>query len=398
MTLAVVAAFGRERSDSLATPWAATLSGVPMLAVGSVTAAGEHHFRSTIGPIAAHSNSTIDNIAPYSTLALTGILKLSGVETRSSWGRLAVSSAFSGVFMAGLGQGFKHVINERRPDSTGDDAFPSGHTTMAFTCAAIMSRELGWRSPWYSIGAYTAAGAIGVSRVMRGRHWAGDVVFGAGLGITSTNLGYLLADLIYGDRGLAEGYTAARGALLPEKPSFLGVGMELTTGRRLRLPAALRPLRLDAGAAVATAVEGAWFFNRHWGVGGRFRVSSAPLGVAGDDMSGKPLDAVGADCAVWFGQPLPSGWSFTAKAFAGVNHCFAAELGSGRLTVESSTSPAVGAGIGVIKAVRGSSALRFGVEYGYSPEKLTFTDADGSASATTPFHNLTVSLGIVSLF
>lgn len=397
---AIVAAgaAGGERGDSLRREWKPAVAGVPMMVVGGVTSLGESQMRRTVGPIASHSNSAIDNLAPYSPLALTGVLKLCGVETRSSWGRLAVSSAFSGVIMAGLGEGLKHAVGERRPDAMGYDAFPSGHTMTAFTCATIMSRELGWRSPWYSVGAYTAASAIGLSRVMRGRHWAGDVVFGAGLGITATNLGYLFADMIYGERGLSEGYRNAGRACLPDRPSFLGIGMEMMTGRRLRLPGSLAGMRIDCGAAVATTAEGAWFFSPRWGVGGRFRVSSAPLGVAGEEMTGKPMDAVEADCAVWFNQTLEATCALTAKVFAGAEWSMATDLGDGRVKIGSATSPTAGVGVGVIKAVRRNTALRLGAEYSFTPERLEFTAAGATLAATTPRHALGISVGIVNLF
>lgn len=394
-----VSGIAQERSDTLTTPWPMTLDGVPALAVGSVSGLVSADFRSSIGPMASHGNSVIDNVAPYSPLAVTAVLKLCGVKTRSSWGRLAVSSAFSGLLMAGMGQGLKHVVSERRPGATGNDAFPSGHTTAAFACAAIMSRELGWRSPWYSIGAYTAASAVGLSRVMRGRHWAGDVVFGAGLGITATNVGYFLTDLIFRDRGLADGYRAPGAGLLPERPSFLGIGMELATGRRLRLPAMLGGMRLDLGAVAATSVEGAWFITPRWGVGGRLRVASAPLGVAGSAPEGAPMDFVGADASAWFSQPLAGQWALTAKAFAGATVTTATSLGDGALRIDAATAPMVGAGIGVIRTVRCGTALRLGADYTFTAPDYTYTLAGaGTASRVTPVHSLAVTMAVIALF
>jgi len=404
ISVAVVAAIAvsgmaLERPDTLTTPWPMTLDGVPALAAGSISGLASADFRRAVGPVASHANSPLDNLAPYSPLAVTAVLKLCGVETRSSWGRLAVSSAFSGLLMAGMGQGLKHVVGERRPDAMGNDAFPSGHTAAAFTCAAIMSRELGWRSPWYSIGAYTAAGAVGLSRVMRGRHWAGDVIFGAGLGITATNLGYFLTDLIFRDRGLSAGYRAPGAGLLPERPSFLSVGMEFATGRRLRLPAMLGALRLDLGAVAATSVEGAWFITPCWGVGGRLRVASAPLGVAGRAMEGAPVDFVGADASAWFHQPLTGKWALTAKAFAGATVTTATSLGDGALRIDAATAPAAGAGIGVIRAVRRGTAVRLGADYTFSCPDYTYTLAGaGTASRVTPVHSLAVTMAVTALF
>lgn len=53
------------------------------------------------------------------------------------------------------------------------------------------------KSPWYSIGGYTLAGLTGVTRQLNNRHWIGDVLVGAGIGMISTDLGYFFSDLIF---------------------------------------------------------------------------------------------------------------------------------------------------------------------------------------------------------
>ena len=70
-----------------------------------------------------------------------------------------------------------------------DDAyrsFPSGHTTLAFTLASIVSSEtVRWwpRSRWLIGPAmYTGATLTGVSRIYNNEHWASDAVAGAAIG------------------------------------------------------------------------------------------------------------------------------------------------------------------------------------------------------------------------
>jgi len=77
-----------------------------------------------------------------------------------------------------------------RPNG-GEHSFPSGHTSVAFNLAHFMHKEYGELSPWYSIGAYSCATAVGVMRVAKGAHWISDVVAGAGLGMLSSELVYL---------------------------------------------------------------------------------------------------------------------------------------------------------------------------------------------------------------
>ena len=68
--------------------------------------------------------------------------------------------------------------------------------------ATMLHKEYGWRSPWFSIGGYTAAAVTGVSRLMNNRHWMTDVMAGAAIGIGSVHLGYFLGDLIFKDKGI----------------------------------------------------------------------------------------------------------------------------------------------------------------------------------------------------
>jgi membrane-associated phospholipid phosphatase len=79
-----------------------------------------------------------------------------------------------------------------RPDNIGYDAFPSGHTTMAFTSATLLHQEYGHRSVWYSVGGYGTAVSVGTLRMLNNRHWLSDVLFGAGVGIGATKAVYYM--------------------------------------------------------------------------------------------------------------------------------------------------------------------------------------------------------------
>jgi membrane-associated phospholipid phosphatase len=98
------------------------------------------------------------------------------------------------VLAHGLSQsvstGLKYTVAYPRPDGVGMESFPSGHTTFAFTGAALMSKEYGEQSVWYSIGAYSLATGVGSLRMLNNRHWLADVLFGAGVGIASTEVVY----------------------------------------------------------------------------------------------------------------------------------------------------------------------------------------------------------------
>ena len=65
-------------------------------------------------------------------------------------------------------------------------SFPSGHSTAAFAAAAAVSSETSrwWPDTRWIIGPvlYGGAALAGVSRMYNNRHWASDVLIGAGIG------------------------------------------------------------------------------------------------------------------------------------------------------------------------------------------------------------------------
>lgn len=73
----------------------------------------------------------------------------------------------------------KTVVVRERPDGSNDSSFPSGHASNAFTLATVAERHYGWRAGG---PAYAIAAAVGVSRIMRDKHYLSDVIAGAALG------------------------------------------------------------------------------------------------------------------------------------------------------------------------------------------------------------------------
>ncbi len=69
------------------------------------------------------------------------------------------------------------------PFSFKDNAFPSGHTTVAFALATSFSREI--NGQWDDAAFFTLASLTAYARLHDDKHWFSDVVFGAGVGILS---------------------------------------------------------------------------------------------------------------------------------------------------------------------------------------------------------------------
>lgn len=86
----------------------------------------------------------------------------------------------------------KHLSKVTRPDSNIYNAFPSGHTAQAFSGATLLCDEFGRGKPWLYMAAYGSASAVGVMRILNNRHWASDVIAGAGFGILSAKVSNIL--------------------------------------------------------------------------------------------------------------------------------------------------------------------------------------------------------------
>jgi membrane-associated phospholipid phosphatase len=107
---------------------------------------------------------------------------------------LAVSFLVSGI----ASQILKHLFGRARPRLTDDlvfigpslrggyDSFPSGHTTVAFCFAYIISQYF----PKYRVLFYFLATVTGLSRIESTAHFSSDVVAGAAVGLI---LGKLLS-------------------------------------------------------------------------------------------------------------------------------------------------------------------------------------------------------------
>lgn len=79
---------------------------------------------------------------------------------------------------------FKGPFHKPFKDAAGQhisSSFPSGHTILAFAAATVYAMEYKDR-PLIPILSYSAATLIGLSRITENKHWASDVLIGAGLG------------------------------------------------------------------------------------------------------------------------------------------------------------------------------------------------------------------------
>ena len=76
---------------------------------------------------------------------------------------------------------FKKDENGNRYPNESHSAFPSGHTTVAYSVATVFAMEYG-ETPIVGIISYSTATLIGISRLIENKHWLTDVLTGAALG------------------------------------------------------------------------------------------------------------------------------------------------------------------------------------------------------------------------
>lgn len=105
---------------------------------------------------------------------------------------IVVSGVTTSLLKAVAGRQRPYVVSGDADDFTpfhvggGHTSFPSGHTTVAFAFASAVTAELATgssRSAWIAGPLlYGGAGLVGLARMYDDKHWASDVVLGAGIG------------------------------------------------------------------------------------------------------------------------------------------------------------------------------------------------------------------------
>jgi membrane-associated phospholipid phosphatase len=132
----------------------------------------------------------IGRLAHWRTVADLG---LHGTEA------VVLSGAFTGLIKGVAGRARPYVSVDTNPHDFsflrgfrgggGYASFPSGHTTVAFAAASVVTSELQrWRprSVWFVAPAmYGGATLVGLSRMYNNAHWASDVAVGAAIGTFS---------------------------------------------------------------------------------------------------------------------------------------------------------------------------------------------------------------------
>jgi len=138
-----------------------------------------------------------DDYLQFAPVAAVYGLDLAGVKAKHNFRDRTLVVVTSHLIVSGVVQTVKRTTCVERPDGSSFHSFPSGHTATAFVGAHILFREYQDVTPWIGVVGYAAATTVGVMRITNRKHWMSDVVAGAGVGILSAEIGYMMLPVFH---------------------------------------------------------------------------------------------------------------------------------------------------------------------------------------------------------
>jgi membrane-associated PAP2 superfamily phosphatase len=136
------------------------------------------------------TSTTVDDYLQYTPVLALYAADLAHVKAQSSVWDQTRYLALSQLLCAATVQTLKYTVRKQRPNSGEYNSFPSGHTSVAFVGATVMYHEFKATNTFLAYSGFAVASTVGILRVTNRRHWASDVLAGAGIGILSANLIY----------------------------------------------------------------------------------------------------------------------------------------------------------------------------------------------------------------
>jgi len=140
------------------------------------------------------TNTDVDDYIQYAPIAILYTSDLLGAKHRNSVFNQTKYLIISELATSLITISLKRLTHSTRPN--GDPfAFPSGHTSQAFTGATVLFHETKDYCLPLAYSGYLFSTATGILRVTNNKHWVSDVLVGAGIGILVTNLVYYFEPL-----------------------------------------------------------------------------------------------------------------------------------------------------------------------------------------------------------
>lgn len=130
-----------------------------------------------------HTNA--DYILPFVPVAQIYLGKTFGFTPKNNFKQQTINLFVANAIGWTVFTSIKYITKEERPDQSDNLSFPSGHTSIAFTNAALLYYEYKDSNLWYASSGFLFATATGVLRIANNEHYTSDVLAGAGIGLAS---------------------------------------------------------------------------------------------------------------------------------------------------------------------------------------------------------------------
>ncbi len=170
-----------------------------LIMVGSIVSGStsETNFQSDIRQgIGNGFSTTLDDYFRYAPMTELAIANVLGLKSKNHWFDQAKNLFIIDLASFITVRSLKSIVKRSRPNNQYIyNSFPSGHTTLAFSNATLLYYEYKDYHPIFAYSGYAFATATGTLRVLNDRHWVGDVLVGAGIGILITHLVYTFEPL-----------------------------------------------------------------------------------------------------------------------------------------------------------------------------------------------------------
>ncbi|CAM3605011.1 phosphatase PAP2 family protein [Zobellia roscoffensis] len=132
----------------------------------------------------------LDDYTRYAPVATIFVANVAGVKAKHHWFDQTKNLAVSMILTDVVTRAIKNSVYKIRPDGSNDNAFPSGHTSIAFASGSAVYEEYKNTNPYVAYSGYGFATITGGLRLFNNKHFISDILAGAGIGILVTKLVY----------------------------------------------------------------------------------------------------------------------------------------------------------------------------------------------------------------